>query len=259
MTFANFSGGRDSSAMVIKWLESGNPLDYILFCDTGFEFPQMYEYIENFDAYLKRNFGMEISKIDARDKIEKWAFEIPISRGERVGMKRGLPPTLGSPFCTREAKVNPSKNFILDKSPNKFRNKVLIGYTYDEVERGRTTNLDYAVAVYPLHEYKMNEPEVDAFLKERKIINPLYNHFKRTGCFFCPKQNMSSLYALWKHYPEQWEVMKEWEARAKQMECINQQWTIKWSMQELEKRFSGVLDLSFNDEFSQDDMCFCGR
>lgn len=27
MIFANFSGGRDSSAMVVKWLEGGNPLD----------------------------------------------------------------------------------------------------------------------------------------------------------------------------------------------------------------------------------------
>ncbi len=41
MISANLSGGRDSSAMVVKWLENGNELDYIIFCDTGFEFDEM--------------------------------------------------------------------------------------------------------------------------------------------------------------------------------------------------------------------------
>lgn len=35
MVFANLSGGRDSSCMVVKWLESGYDIDYIIFCDTG--------------------------------------------------------------------------------------------------------------------------------------------------------------------------------------------------------------------------------
>lgn len=46
LTIANFSGGRDSTAMVIRYLKLGNNIHYILFCDTGFEFPAMYEYIE---------------------------------------------------------------------------------------------------------------------------------------------------------------------------------------------------------------------
>lgn len=62
MILANLSGGRDSSAMVVKWLENGNMLDYIIFCDTGFEFPQMYEYIDKLDSYLQRNLAKEFSK-----------------------------------------------------------------------------------------------------------------------------------------------------------------------------------------------------
>lgn len=37
LTIANLSGGRDSTAMVIRYLELGNKIDYILFCDTGYE------------------------------------------------------------------------------------------------------------------------------------------------------------------------------------------------------------------------------
>ena len=54
MISANLSGGRDSSAMVVKYLESGNTLDYVIFCDTGFEFEEMYEYIDKLDLYLQK-------------------------------------------------------------------------------------------------------------------------------------------------------------------------------------------------------------
>ena len=98
LTIANLSGGRDSTAMVIRYLELGNNIDYILFCDTGFEFPAMYEYIEKLDLYLQRNFNKSITwlniggKENADDKytiFEKWAFVKPIENGKRIGLKRG--------------------------------------------------------------------------------------------------------------------------------------------------------------------------
>lgn len=61
LTIANFSGGRDSTAMVIRYLQLGNNIHYILFCDTGFEFPAMYEYIEKLILYLQRNFNKSIT------------------------------------------------------------------------------------------------------------------------------------------------------------------------------------------------------
>lgn len=61
LTIANLSGGRDSTAMVIRYLQLGNNIDYILFCDTGFEFPVMYEYIEKLILYLQRNFNKSIT------------------------------------------------------------------------------------------------------------------------------------------------------------------------------------------------------
>lgn len=39
-----FSGGKDSTAMLLM-------RDYILFCDVGKEFPQMYEHIKKVNVY----------------------------------------------------------------------------------------------------------------------------------------------------------------------------------------------------------------
>lgn len=37
----SFSGGKDSTAMLLRLLEEGVPVDVILFCDTGLEFPAL--------------------------------------------------------------------------------------------------------------------------------------------------------------------------------------------------------------------------
>ena len=42
----SFSGGKDSTAMLLHLLELGEPIDEILFCDTTMEFPEMYVHIE---------------------------------------------------------------------------------------------------------------------------------------------------------------------------------------------------------------------
>lgn len=258
MITANLSGGRDSSAMVVKWLEIGNTLDYILFCDTKYEFKEMYAYIDKLDSYLQRNFNKSITRLSFdNDKFVEWGFEKPITKGDRAGKYRGIPRTLGRDYCTRELKIKPSVDFITSKSPNKLKNTALIGYTYDEVERGRVSNLEYAIVRYPLHEWQMNEAECEAFLRERSIANPLYRHFTRTGCFLCPKQSKKAYYKLFKYYPKEWALMKEWETRAKSLNCVNQTFRIGQSLEALEKAFKETTDELFNDEYAEQETCFC--
>lgn len=258
MTFASLSGGRDSTAMVVKWLECKNSLDYILFCNTGFEFQEMLEYINKLDNYIQSRFNMSITTLDTSDVIEKWAFFKPISRGDRKGRFRGIARVLGVDYCTREAKIKPMKKFITKLSPNKYKNKILIGYTHNEIESGRVSNVDYGVSVYPLHEWGFNEVDVDNFLKKRGIHNRLYEKFERTGCFFCPKQSINSLYQLFKAYPKEWELMKSWEDRAKKLNCVNQTFKIGISLKELELKFKNNDDRSlFDFGFIEQDVCFC--
>ena len=40
----SLSGGKDSTAMLLRLLEEKRPVDLILYCDTGLEFPQMYDH-----------------------------------------------------------------------------------------------------------------------------------------------------------------------------------------------------------------------
>lgn len=41
----SFSGGKDSTAMLLKMIENNMQIDDIIFLDTTVEFPEMYEHI----------------------------------------------------------------------------------------------------------------------------------------------------------------------------------------------------------------------
>ena len=50
----SFSGGKDSTAMLLRMIEEGMRVDLILFCDTGLEFPAMYDHIGKVEKYINR-------------------------------------------------------------------------------------------------------------------------------------------------------------------------------------------------------------
>lgn len=265
MIIANLSGGRNSVAMVIKWLELGNKLDYIIFCDTGFKFADMYKYINMLDDYLHKEFNKRITWLNPLGKkkesnsytiLEDWAFHKHITRGKHKGKLRGLPMRISKDYCSRETKINPTKEFLFTRSKNKFANTCLVGHTYDDVESGKVSKLDYAIAKYPLHEWRMNEKETTEFLVKRRIMNPLYNHFDRTGCYICPKQSIKSLYHIYKYYPDEWERMKALEAKARSLNCVNQSFKDR-SLLKYESEFKSRLDLNFDDIYTEHETCFC--
>ena len=62
----SFSGGKDSTAMLLMMLEKGMQIDDIVFMDTGVEFREMYEHIEKVEAYINR----KITKLKADETFE---------------------------------------------------------------------------------------------------------------------------------------------------------------------------------------------
>ena len=60
--------------MLLMMLERGMVVDKIIFCDTGMEFPQMYEHIKKVDEYIFKNYNKRIEIIKKEDfNMKKWA------------------------------------------------------------------------------------------------------------------------------------------------------------------------------------------
>ena len=70
LTLASVSGGKDSTAMLLRLLEEGRQVDEILFCDTGLEFPQMYAHLEKLERYI----GRPITRLKAPYTFEQYFY-----------------------------------------------------------------------------------------------------------------------------------------------------------------------------------------
>jgi 3'-phosphoadenosine 5'-phosphosulfate sulfotransferase (PAPS reductase)/FAD synthetase len=180
-------------------LEGGGDVpDKVFFADTGFEFPELYTYIDRVEETL--GFKAERLKLP-EGTFEKW-FYGKITSGDYEGRIRGFPQEFTPCYWSREAKINQLNQ------AQKGYDRVCVGIAYDE--RERMSDKDNRVD-YPLVRWKWTEQDCVDYLNKKNLFNPLYVNFDRLGCWLCPKQGEKSLYVLWKIYPDLWEELKKRE------------------------------------------------
>ena len=62
----SLSGGKDSTAMLLMLLERGESVADVVFFDTGWEFPAMYEHLEKLEAFT----GLKITRLHPRMPVD---------------------------------------------------------------------------------------------------------------------------------------------------------------------------------------------
>lgn len=251
------SGGRDSTAMTLMLLEKKEPLDYIVFCDTGLEHDEMYEYIDKLDMFLQRKYNMKIVRLHPARDYETYIKE-PRTKGDNVGRTRGTPSIVDMCFWRVEAKREPVKRWL--KKIRLKEEEVLQynGFVYGESKR--VENMPNNVLA-PLYEWKMTEADVSTYLKENQMENPLYKHFSRTGCAVCGKNKIDDKYILYKYYPEKWAFMVKVEKELnedKNKTGVFPRWHTTMFIEDMLRQFKKrdkQQTFEFEDEPVRD--CFC--
>ena len=170
-------------------------------------------------------------------------------------MVRGLPMVTQPCYWKRESKVRPFEKFVKDNGIKDYT--VYIGYTYSERKRAQVKDKNQR---FPLIELKKCEADVDKKLLELDLVNPLYENFERTGCYFCPYQKVRGFYILWKLHKDKWDYMVDVEQRLnatddRNSNVLNTQWNIRYSMMELERAFESGEKLF---EVEAPKACECG-
>ncbi len=204
----NFSGGKDSTAMLIRMLEENMQVDEIIFCKVmatpiiGGELPEMYEYIDKINNYIKLRYNKEIKVIEQEKSFEDYFYTEKI-RGKNKGKIYGFPAIMKS-WCNSRLKAN-----ILNQYLKKQGNYIsYIGIAADEKKRLKRLSENECSM---LEKWEMTEKDCFEFLKERNLENPLYKRRERLGCWFCPKQRIGTLEILKNEYPELWEKLLQWQ------------------------------------------------
>ena len=202
----SFSGGKDSTAMLLRMVEEGYPIDIILYCDTGLEFPEMEDHIRKVEDYI----GRKITVIKAEKDFMYWASEhenlikseksTTLVKGE---IKKGYGwSTAFSRWCTKELKTNVINKYLRDLKED-YELIQYAGIAYDEPERERDLT-------YPLIEWKMTEADCLEYCYARGFDwGGLYELFDRVSCWCCPLQSLKALRTLKNNRPELWAKLLE--------------------------------------------------
>lgn len=222
----SLSGGKDSTAMLLMLLERGESVADVVFFDTAWEFPEMYEHLEKLEAFT----GLKITRLRPRLPVgtdtEKspfdWMFsEYPVvRRGTRqVHMVGRGWPAASRRWCTGR-KQDALKAHLLALTHQSGLELPLyqcVGFAADERHRlDGITKKDgaYNVQRYPLVEWGITEADALAYCYARGFTwGGLYHFFKRVSCFCCPLQPLDELRTLRHLFPDLWQrmlVMESW-------------------------------------------------
>lgn len=232
----SLSGGKDSTAMLLMMLERRMPIDIILFCDTGLEFPAMYEHIKKLEHHIK----MPITVIKAPHTYEYYFMQAPVKRrhkeaftaqygGEHLGYGWAGPRQR---WCTNRLKDTPREQFL---RPLREQYEIIdyIGLAADETYRLARKNNQAKNHVHPLVDWGMTEADCLQYCYDHGFDwDGLYRLFRRVSCWCCPLQSLSELRQLYKHYPELWAKLKDWDSRTWR------KFRADYSVNELETRFN---------------------
>jgi 3'-phosphoadenosine 5'-phosphosulfate sulfotransferase (PAPS reductase)/FAD synthetase len=182
------SGGKDSTALALRLVET-EPRQYEFICnETGDELPEMLEHWRKLEDLL----GQPLIKV-------RYKFDL-----YRTIEQMNMLPSVFSRWCTRVLKIEPTIEYFDNLSPDSV---LYVGLRADEEFRrglyGEDINLRF-----PLREWGWDKSDVLSYLERRGVTIP-----ERTDCGLCPYQRLGEWRDLYFNYPERYQRGVQLEAR----------------------------------------------
>lgn len=192
----SFSGGKDSTAMLHRLLEAGEPIHTVLWYVTPWEFMEMHDHAED----VERRTDITITRIQPR---REW---------DTLLARYGWPHPAGG-WCTAEKRQDIGA-WIAANVPNPVE---CIGFSDDERPRAEGDTLIRRKKWplrFPLIEHHMGEMDALGYCNGLGYNwDGLYDWMpsRRVSCWACPKQSDADFAAIARHRPKLWRRMLEME------------------------------------------------
>ena len=218
----SFSGGKDSTAMLLMMIEKGMPIDEIIFCDTGKEFPAMYDHIEKVENYIGRK--ITILKSNRSFDYNLGNYHVHKLNGN-IQIGKGW-PDFKVRWCTCDLKRD-----IMNKYLKNTVYTLYIGIAADEPKRIHNGK-DKRSILYPLVDFGVTEKQALAYCYSKGFDwDGLYKKFVRVSCYCCPLQRLGELKTIYFEFPELWEDMRKLD------KLSFRKFRSDYSLSELEEKF----------------------
>lgn len=200
-----FSGGKDSTALIL-WAKENLEDFETVFCDTGWEHPITYAYVE------------EINQTVLNGTLRRLSSEKYPGGFEQMVIERKMIPGVHSRFCTQELKIFPLHRYYetQDDEITSYQ-----GVRADEsLARSKMSELEYVEdaggywILRPILRWTA-EQCFDLMAKHNVRPNPLYlMGSKRVGCWPCIMTGLGELKRGLSYFPELRQRLVDIEKRA---------------------------------------------
>lgn len=185
------SGGKDSAALAIYMRDRVPEMEYV-FCDTGKELNETYEFLLLMEAFLGKKIHRLVSERTFEHYLKLYGGYLPSSRMR---------------WCTRLLKLKPFEEYIgSDEAVN------YVGIRADENREGYLSTKTNITSVFPFRTDGITKADVLRILEESGVGIPAYYSWRsRSGCYFCFFQRKEEWVSLSEVHPDLFEQAKAYE------------------------------------------------
>lgn len=228
----SFSGGKDSTAMLLRMIELGEHIDEVVCCDTYKEFPAMYRHIEKI-RWLVEDTGIKFTMLKSEKSFDYLMFD------HKIKVRKGNPGRVGyswsssrNRWCTQLLKIAVTNRYF--KNLKKQHHVIqCVGIAADEEYRLERKNNQDENHRHPLVEWGWTEADCLKYCYRYGYDwEGLYEIFGRVSCWCCPLKSLEEYRKLRKHFPDLWEELRDMDNRTWW------QFRADYSVEDLEKRFA---------------------
>lgn len=203
-TIVSFSGGKDSTWMLLEMLRRGEHIDEVVFFDTGWEFPQMIAHVEKIKRLVEEH-GVTFTTLHPDKSFDYWMFDHPVKGGRHHGYS-----WCGLKGCRWGTEM---KTRIINRHfQNEPEHIQCVGIAADETHR----STDNPGKRYPLVEWGITEAECLAGCYAAGYDwGGLYEQLDRVSCRFCGLKNLKELRNIYWNMPTVWEELRDYQRRTR--------------------------------------------
>lgn len=209
----SFSGGKDSTAMLLRMIELREHIDEVVCCDTYKEFPAMYRHIDRVKKVVEAT-GIKFTMLRSESSFDYLMFEHNVKRKSTAISATGYSlPDSRARWCTQLLKITVINSYFrkLRKQYNVIQ---CVGIASDEQDRLVRANNQQENKRHPLVEWGWSEKDCLEYCYSLGYDwEGLYELFDRVSCWCCPLKSLSELRVLRKHFPQLWEELRDMDER----------------------------------------------
>ena len=232
----SFSGGKDSTYLVLRLHELGIKMADIVYFDTGWEFPHMEAHIALVEDIIKQ----KITRLVPREDFN-FLFARKVRTRNAKSTRKGYGwPSAMRRWCTGEKQraINAYANSLTWQG---IALPVIqcLGYASDElnrVEKHKARKIPrFQGYAYPMVEWGISESHALEYCRERGLSwDGLYDIFDRVSCWCCPLGGITHARKIYHRFPTLWQHMLEMESWLPEQ---HRRYAGKHTVSDLDRRF----------------------